>query len=159
MIFSKIKGFGMVEAVVSVTIASAFLFILGGVNFTYLRLAFGESNKVQASFLAEESLEVVRFLRDSSWDSNIGTLTSATDYYPVFNGMNWVLQSGYSNFGIFDRRVRFDVVYRDNNDNIVLSGGSLDPNTYLVTSTVSWQEKGATSTKTISTYITDLFNN
>lgn len=155
----KLKGFGMVEAVVAVSVISAFLLVLSGVNFAYLRLAFGESNKIQAAFLAEESLEVVRFLRDSSWNTNLGTISLGVNYYPVFNGTGWLLQTNYSTVGIFYPTVSFDAVYRDANDSIVSSGGTLDPNTYLVTSTVSWQERNATSTKVISTYITDLFDN
>lgn len=149
----------MVEAVISVTIASSFLFVLGGVNFAYLRLAFGESDKIQAAFLAEESLEVVRFLRDSSWDNNISTLSAGVDYYPVFDGSAWTLSNSTSTVGIFYRKINLSEVYRDINDNIVTTGGTLDQNTYLITSTVSWQERNATSTKIISTYITDVFNN
>lgn len=149
----------MVEAIVSVAIAAAFILILGQVNFTYLNLAFGQSNKIQASFLAEESLEAVRFLRDSGWDANIGDKTVATDYYPTFNGSAWSFSLTPAYVGIFERKMRFDAVYRDANDNITTNGGILDPKTYLVTSAVSWQEKNVTLTKVITTYITDLFDN
>jgi len=155
----KKKGFGMVEAVISVAIATALILVLSGVNLTYVRLAYGQSNKIEATFLAEESLEAVRFLRDENWTLNILPLVVGTNYYPVFNANAWQLGSTPTTFGIFDRKIVLGAVYRGVNGDIVSSGGTLDPNTYLVTSSVSWQEKGTTRTEIIATYITKLFDN
>jgi hypothetical protein len=153
------KGFGMVEAVISVSIAASFILILSGANFAYSTLAYGQSNKIQASFLAEEAIEAVKFLRDESWDTNIAPLTPNTNYFPTFTGTDWTLDIATSTIGIFERKVVFQSVFRDANDNIVASGGTVDPDSRLLTVTVSWQEKGNTYTKVLFAYITDLFEN
>jgi len=149
----------MVEAVISVAIAASFILVLGGINLAYSNLAFGQSNKIQASFLAEENLEIVRYLRDKSWNTYVGSSTPDVDYYPYFTGADWKLQSTSSPVGIFSRSVKFSRVYRDSGGNVVSSGGTLDSTSLLVTSTVAWSEKNATSTKVLSTYITDIFDN
>jgi len=153
------KGFGMVEAVISVSIAASFIVILSGANFAYSTLAFGQSNKIQATFLAEEGLEAVRFLRDDSWKKNIEPFATGADYFPAFTGTRWTLNptSATSTVGIFERKVVFQPVSRDASDNIVASGGTVDPNTLLVMVRVSWQEKGRDYNKVMSTYITNMF--
>lgn len=155
----KQKGFGLVEMVIAVSIAAAFIVILAGVNTLYLKISFSQSSKIQAAFLAEEGLEVMRYLRDKSWSENIGSMLNDTDYFITFSGTDWATTTALTYFGIFDRRIRLEAVNRDANDDIVSSGGVLDPNTRLITSTVSWSERGATSTKMVSAYLTDLFAN
>src|SRR3989344_4335173 len=80
------KGFSMVEAVVAIAIVSGFIVVLGVVNSAYLQLSFGESDKIQASFLSEEGLEAMRFLRDESFKDNILPLYEGVDYYLYFSG-------------------------------------------------------------------------
>lgn len=153
------KGFGLVEAVVAISIVAAFIVILGAVNTIYLKISFSQSNILQAAFLAEEGIEAVRFIRDGGWGDGIASLSNGVDYYLAFTGSSWQPTTTPVSVGIFDRRVRFDEVYRDATDNITTMGGTIDPNVRLVTSKVSWVERGATSTKTVSTYITNLFAN
>ena len=83
-------------------------------------------------------------------------LSNGVDYYLAFTGTSWQATLTPTYVGMFDRRIRLAEVYRDAEDDIAASG-TLDPNTRLVSSTVSWLEHGATSTKVVSTYITNMF--
>lgn len=153
------RGFGMVEAVIAISIVAGFIVILAGINTLYLKISFGQSSKIEAAFLAEEGLEVMRYLRDKDWSANMGSMLNDTDYFLTFSGTDWATTTALTYIGIFDRRIRLSAVNRDASDNITTVGGTLDSNTRLLTSTVAWPEHGATSTKSVSTYITNLFSN
>lgn len=157
----NIKNFGLtlVEVLVATSIILAFLLALLGAHSLYLKTALSNGETIKAAMLAEESLEAMRFIRDSSWDTNILPLSLDTDYSLTFNAGVW--QTDDANIyvdNIFERRVRISAVYRDVTGDITTSGGTLDPDTVLVVSNVSWLKDGATTTKSISTYLTNLFD-
>ena len=62
----------------------------------------------------------------------------------------------YTIDSIFDRTFKLYSVNRDSNGRVVLNGGTLDSNTRELTVSVSWRLKGATTTKVLSTYITNI---
>lgn len=155
------RGFGLVETVVGAAILVVLLLGLVQVGQFTFRLVDESSLRLRAAFLVEEGIEAVRVLRDTSWSASIAPLALDTDRYLSFSGGAFSLGATPPApvDGTFDRRVRFFAVNRDGSDNIVESGGTLDPNTRRVTVTVSWQNRGRTGTTTISTYFTNLFNN
>ena len=136
------KGLSLVEVVIASAIILAAVLVLLGVHSLYLKVALSNSNTVKAAYLAEEGIENVRFLRDSGWTTNISNLTSTT-----------------TSVDGFVRVVTLATVRRDASGDIVTSGGSIDLNTKLVTSSVSWWAVTATTTKSISTYLTDIYDN
>lgn len=151
------SGLTLVEVLIATTIILAFLLALFGAHNLYLKTAFSTGDVIKASGLAEEGLEAMRFLRDSSWDSNILPLVLDTNYGLVWNAGTW--QVSTTNIwvdGAFERTVSLSAVYRDVSGDIVSSGGTLDPDTLLVVSTVAWPSGIATTTKSISTYLTNL---
>ncbi len=153
-------GLTLVEVLIAASIILIFLLALFGVNSLYLKTAFSNGEVVKATMLAEESLEAVRFLRNSSWNVNIEPLSLDTDYFLTFASGSWGVDT--TNIfidNLFERKLRLSSVYRDINGDIVSSGGTLDSNTLLVVSSVSWQAGEATTTRSISTYITDLYDN
>ena len=153
-------GLTLVEVLIATSIIMIFLVALLSVHSLYLKTALSNGDAIQATFLAEESIEVMRFLRDSSWDNNIVPLALGTNYGLVWYSNTW--QASTTNTwidGSFVRTAAFFAVYRDSNRDIVVSGGTLDPNTRLLVATVSWANNGATTTKSISTYLTDLNEN
>jgi hypothetical protein len=143
--------------------------IIGIFMFTVVVLSiFGYYKKVlESGFLLEEGVEAVRLLRDGGWTANIAALTNGTTYYLSWNGTNWVTTlTPLQVEGIFTRTVTFSAVNRESaagptQDNIVLSGGVLDPGTRKVNIAVSWMPIGsaALSTETVETYITNMFSN
>lgn len=153
------RGSVLIEAIVA---AAIILVVLMGVisAFSYVyRSAINNTAIVQAAFLEEEGLEAVRILRDNGWAANIASQTSDVHVYLYFDGSTWTATS--SNIFIdhtFERYVVFGDVYRDANKNIV-SSGTLDPAIKKVTTYVSWSTRGATTTRSLSTYLANVFNN
>jgi Tfp pilus assembly protein PilV len=152
------RGFSLAEAVISAAILSGFIIVLSQVNTKYLSYALGQSNIIRANFLAEESLEAARFMRDYSYASKISSLTSGANYYLYWSGSDWSATTSPQNTAPFIRTISFANVNRDSSDNIAVSG-TLDSGTKLVTASVAWLDKGATTTKTVETIITNVFSN
>ena len=157
------QGFGLLEIVIAVSIVSITLFSLSYVFLLGNRLEAQSINKIRANFLAEEGLEAMRFLRDKGWDASLAPLASGTNYYLSFVALlsQWSVDSASSGFidGVFERVVTVEPVFRNSSDDIVTSGGALDPNTKKVNVAVSWGDRGATTTATLSAYLSDVFNN
>lgn len=155
------SGLTLVEVLIATSVILVFLLAFSSVHNLYLKTAFSNGEVIKATELAEESLEVVRFLRDSSWNTNIAPLSLDTDYYLVFEGGEWQVTTTEALIdSLFERVVTLSAVYRDDvSADIVSGGGTLDPSTLLVASSVSWSRGGATTTKSISTYVTNIFAN
>lgn len=155
---SNKRGISLVEAVIGSAIAGIAIVAVIGVIASALARKSELTRTVQATVLAEEGIEAMRFVRDSGW-ATTSALTLNTDYFPVFNGVSWQVQTNQPGFvfGVFDRRIRVSSVSRDTNQDIVTSGGTVDPNIKYVTVTVAWSARGATTTKTYSTYLGNIF--
>ena len=152
------KGFGLVEIIIGAAILATTLL---AVSFFFQRavvISRSTGELVQASFLAEEGIEVLRFLRDEKWENLSSGITPGTNYYLSFSGSSWATTT--TNVfvdGVFERKFSIENVNRDGNDDITTSGGTLDPNIKLITVSVSWFDRGATTTHTVSTYLTNIF--
>jgi type II secretory pathway pseudopilin PulG len=159
MITTKEKGALLVEVLIGSAIIASVLVLLAGSLVRFNLLAVDNLRRTQAAFLATEGLEAVRSLRDTSWTEAVATLTPNTDYYLAWQGDQWSLSATPSLVdGRFDRAVRVEEVYRDANNDIAETG-TLDPDTWLVTASVSWPTGRGTTTKQLSAYLTNLFDN
>ena len=158
--FINKKGFGLVEIVISVaimtTVFSAFFFFYRQA----LILSQRTTVLVQTNMLLVEGVEVVKFLRDESWSANLATLATSTSHYLLFTSGDWEVAATSSApiDGIYTRYFELEDVYRDGNDDIA-TVGTYDDGTLKVTMYVEAMEKGATSTESVVTYITDIFEN
>lgn len=75
-----ISGFSLIEVIIGLGIITVVLTsIILSLQF-FIKASLLNTEKVQASFLLEEGIEIPRFLRDDSW-SNITGLTVDTSYY------------------------------------------------------------------------------
>ena len=150
------RGIGLVEVV----IASAILvLIVTGIASVY-RIMLRSSGEIlrgtEAQFLLEEGFESVKVMRDTAW-SLVGSSTPGTSYTLVWNAGTWNITTTPNLIdGIFDRRVVFSRVYRDSDDDIA-SSGTLDTDTYGVTVSVAWRTQAGTTTRSIGSYIGNLF--
>ena len=156
-------GFGLLEIVIAASIISGTLFSLAFVFLISDKLVAESSSKIRANFIAEEGLEALRLLRDASWSSNLAGLGVGTNYYLSFNTISSVWSVGTSNPGYVDglyaRTVTVENVNRDANDDIVSGGGTSDPDTKKFNVAVAWSARTGTTTVTVSTYLTDMFDN
>lgn len=153
-------GFGVLEVLVASAVVSTALVSLFFVFALSQRAVLRASEKVRANFIAEEGLEVMRHLRDRSWSEHLAGLAADTNYYLFFDTESsaWsitALNPGMID-GTFDRTVRVASVMRDiGSDDIVESGGVIDPDTWKVTVTVLWGGRLVSA----ETYVGDIFDN
>ncbi len=147
----------LIESVVGIGIA--LITLVGTMSaFSYLyRASVNNILTVQAAFLEEEGLEAARIMRDNAW-SNISSQTSGASVYLQFNGTTWATSTNNTFIdGTFERKVVFTNVYRDANQNIAPTG-TLDANIKKVTVSISWRDHGATTTRSLVTYLANVFN-
>jgi hypothetical protein len=152
------RGFGILEIVLGATILTT---VFGAASLFYQK-GIQESrdalNRTQATLLASEGIEAARVMRDADW-SNISGPTDGTSYYLYWTGTSWATSTAPSLVNdIFEWTITYNDVYRDaTTHNIVESGGVLDSDARKITSVVSWYDHGATTTRSVATYFTDLF--
>lgn len=161
--FGSKKGISVIEILIAVTIIAVGLISLLGLAF----FSLGTSNLIiqttKANIIVQETMEIVRNFRDgTSWNNNgLGTLITgeANPYHPAkdtsISPPRWILIAGQETINSFTRKIIFTNVQRDGNNNIVESGGTNDPDTKKVKTTVSWQEKGRSHQLEITTYLTN----
>lgn len=163
--FTKIhlrhEGFTLVEIVVATAMLTIFFLSISSYYKKVLDVSQDTTRHIQSSFLLEEGLEAMRTLRDQSWSTYVGPLSTSTTYYLYWNGTQWRPTTTVQTVeNLFTRSFRVSQVYRDGSDNIS-SSGTLDPGTKKVIVDVVWLRKGGklTATDTAETYITDLLSN
>ena len=154
------RGIGLMEIIIGTTIIS--LSLVGLITSFNLFVSTGLSNtqKVQAVYILEESIEAFRYIRDDGWTANISTLSKNVSYNLAFDGSNWEATTTSALIdNVFDRTITIvDVYRRDSDDDIIASTSpdskTLDPNTVQVTASVSWDGDEVNAT----TYFTNIFN-
>lgn len=137
------NGFGLLEIIIAVAIISGSLFALAEVSTLAVRLTQAALAGQQALFLAEEGVENARFARDTSWATFLASSNTET-----IDG--------------FTRVMALEDVYRRNSDDDIVPASSsdpktFDPNTKKAIVTVSWQTQKGAANKTLSAYLTNLF--
>ncbi len=152
------RGFSLVEVLVGAAIIVSSLVGLLTIFGNLAQLNVKNIQAAQAAFLLEQGAEVARYWRDQNW-SNISGLTAATNYRAVYASNRWSTSTTPTLIdGLFDRTIVATNVNRDSNQDIVTSGGTLDSETRLITVTVAWRQDAATTTKTLSLYLSNIFN-
>lgn len=161
------KGVSIVELMVVVLIIGVALGALLTFGTFSLRTASLLERTAQASLLVQDAMEAVKNYRDNTeWDENdpadeydgLGLVATASPLHLALSEdvpPRWRLLSGAETLGIFTRQVVVEPVERDAQDDIVESGGALDPATRKVTVTVSWEERGAPRELEAITYVTN----
>jgi Tfp pilus assembly protein PilV len=160
---TKQKGMTLVEAMVGIAVISFVFLSLIGAYDRFFAAELDVQPTTKAAYLVEEGIEAVKILRDTSWSSNIASLSTTSTYYLSFatstalwtksTTENVIDSVFYRTFTISD--LKRDATTKD----IVSSGGAYDPDSKQITISVSWRNGNGTSTKSVSTYITNLFSN
>jgi hypothetical protein len=155
------SGVSLIEAIIGLGILVAVLVGLVAAFQIFFKASLINTEKIQSSFLLEEGVEIVRFLRDTSWGAHIGSASVNTPYYPTFSGGAWSLSTLSTTTLSFSRQVVFHDVFRKDSDSTIIASTSpnaktLDPNTKLVTITVI-SPRG--NEMELLTYMTNLFVN
>lgn len=150
-------GFGLVEITIAVFIISVTLLSVYQLAIFALQKIQENENDAKALFLAKESVEAVRVLKDKSWTNNIANLSFGGDYHPIISSNSWSLTSGAETIDVFTRKVVIDNVSRDpaTKDIEQSYSGTSDVNTKKVTATVSWSGKSIF----LTAYVTNILGN
>ncbi|OGZ33443.1 MAG: hypothetical protein A2174_01280 [Candidatus Portnoybacteria bacterium RBG_13_41_18] len=148
------KGIGLIEVVVAVAIIVISLTALAALANFALSIQSHLKQELIATNLAVEAMEATAAAKSDNW-SIISGLTLGAPYYPVKSGspLKWTLSAGAENINGFSRQVTFAQVNRDSNDDIVLSGGTQDPESRKATVLVSWNEKGKNYQVSLDSYL------
>ncbi len=148
------RGVSAVELLVGISIL-AIMFI--AVSFTitqFLSSSRDIADKTQALYLAEEGLEMMRFIRDKQWNY-LSDLDDGNKYYLAISGSDVGTTTTKETIGIFTRSIRVTGVDRNGSDDIVQSGTD-DPDSKYVTAIVTWGNP--TSTVSLTTMLADIQN-
>ena len=157
----KEQGIGLVEAIVVISIATAAFASLLSAAVFFLRGGLESADRAQALYLLDEGAEAVRFLRDQGYTLNITPRIDAGDFYlsPSTAGLE-ATSTPVVDLGAYTRTLTLEEVYRRVSDSDIVPSTSgdpkaIDPNTALLSVTVSW---GGGEVET-QTYITNLYDN
>ncbi len=132
-------GQTLVEMIIMMGIFALFLPALT-TGLTVLRSSKPQQEqRLSATTLLRETNEAIRNVREAGW---VAFAVNGT-YYLVISGSSWQLvacQGSCPTTNGFTRKVDIADVNRDANGNIVATGGSLDPSSKKVTTTISWTQ-------------------
>lgn len=154
------KGMSLVEILVAVFIFMVILGVLITINNFYLSNSSKNIKLIKATYLTEEGMEAVRVIRDTSWNQ-ISSSTMGVPYYINFDisSSTWKATTTANSIDSYIRWFTLHDVRRDNNTKkIVESGGTVDPYSKKVNVYISWQDKGSTTTKSMSSYISNIIS-
>ncbi|MDP2930801.1 MAG: hypothetical protein Q8N56_04365 [bacterium] len=162
MLFNKNykKGISVIELLLAAFfIISAVVALVGVAGFSASASVIARKT-IQANTLAASLMESARSLRDGTvWGvDGFGTVLNGAPYHfqeTIGNPPSWILSEGEETIAGFQRKIIFYNVLRDANDNIVVEGGLVDPETKKATVTVSWQEKSRNHQVSLETIFTN----
>jgi len=156
MISLHTKGSVIIEVIVASAIISLVSLAFLGTLATLSQFHQKDMYSIKGGLLAEEGLEAARYVKGSGW-SNLSIIPTDTTRYFALATSSWgVTTTPEIVDGVFYRSFKLYQVARNISDDIVSSGGTVDSNTFLVESIVSWMWRGATSTTSYKTYVTNI---
>ena len=121
------RGISLVEVVVG---SAIILTVLVGLVVAFERYAatlFRTTDRLQATYLAEEGVEVARILRDASW-TNFAALTLDVPYRLALVAGVWEATTSTTLIdGAFDRTMTLASVYRRTSDSDIVASTSPSP--------------------------------
>lgn len=149
----RYKSFSLIEIILAIAIFM--ILAVSGVStilqsFTVNKLGEEQTN---ADLYAQEGLEAVRSIKNRSWSNlTASTQTKGLDT----SGGSWAFSGTQDAKDKYTRQILLSQVNRDGSGNIVESGGTVDPDTLKVTSSVNWNFSGPRNdTISYSTYMTN----
>ena len=150
----------MIELLLSAFfIISAVIALVGVAGFSASASAIARKT-IQANTLASSLMESTRSFRDGTvWGvDGLGVVVSGAPYHfeeTTGDPSGLILLEGEETVSGFQRKITFSNVYRDANDNIVIEGGIVDPETKKAIVTVSWREKTRNHQVSLETIFTN----
>lgn len=142
----KNKAFTLIEVVMSVAIISVLLTAVYGLIITTINANQRNIHTFQATMLANEGLEVVRYMRDSNWLQNYswdkGLESGTMNLREIERSPFWETSVQEEVIDIYTREIELQEVADQS--------GVME-----VIARVTWDERGIERDITLSTYISD----
>jgi prepilin-type N-terminal cleavage/methylation domain-containing protein len=152
MLARQKRGFSIVEILVASAILVTLVTAIGGGWQLYIKTVREGTHFTTASNLSEEGTEALKILRDNSWSSNIANLSKGVEYDFYWNGSSYITTTTPTYIqNIYRRTITLSSIYRDAWDNIISSGGSLDPDTLQVNTRI-YRLNGTTTSMIYESY-------
>ena len=152
------KGVSIVEVLFGVSLFALITIFTTQTIALFLDNADRAQAEMHAVYLAEEGLEVVRYLRDDDWNT-IADLAVDTTYYLAITASSLAVVTVPETIdGTYARSFVLREVYRDGNDDIVASttaGAVVDTGSKTVHMHVAWGSE-LVSLQTLLTNIFDI---
>lgn len=150
-IYTNKNAFSLVEIIVAMAI---FIIFAGSATTSILgsyRISKLGAEQSEATAIATEGIEAVQSMRNSSW-SNIDVVDGD---YNLNNSGDWAFDAPADVInGKYTRVINISSVQRDGGGDI--GSGTVDPDTKLITSTVSWAGiDGNTDSVVLTSYLTN----
>jgi type II secretory pathway pseudopilin PulG len=151
------RGITSIEVVIGVSIAGIVLVYAMYAITQFINSARDVGIRTQALYLAEDGLELVRYMRDKNW-TTFSTIPLNTTRYLTITSTDILPTTTTETIGNFTRSFQVSNVYRNTTtDDIVASttgGSAADTESKYVTMTVSWGTAG--ETLSLSTILVNL---
>ena len=155
------KGFGIIEAVVGIALASMLLTAFMTLTVQTIKINRANINELKADMYLKELIEVAKDLEQSEdWSVITGypcsdSLNQAC--HPEISGGKWTLVPGTESLdnNMYSRSLTIADVNRNQiafPNEIVASGGIFDPNTKKIIGEIRWND-GTHSPMTLETYV------
>ncbi|MDD4383528.1 MAG: prepilin-type N-terminal cleavage/methylation domain-containing protein [Candidatus Shapirobacteria bacterium] len=148
-------GFSLIEIIIAIAIFS--IIIAGGLTgFIPILNQNRQSNEIiQANRLAEEGLEAVRSIRNRDFN-----LLSIGNKGIGISSNLWNFSGNSDTTGKFTRQISITAANRDTSGILVATGGTTDPDTWLIKSLVTWSfSVGETKQFSLETILTNWHKN
>lgn len=143
-----IRGQTLVEILLAIALAALMLpALLTGLVASREGKAQQEQ-RLFATAWGKEAMEAVRSVREAGW---AGVATDGV-YHPAIVNGKWIIANGVETVDGYTRSIVVAGVYRDSSGSIVTTGGTLDPSTKKITTTVMWVSPKPSSVSSL-TYI------
>jgi Tfp pilus assembly protein PilV len=156
MTMNSRKGSTLIEVVVASSILSVVCLTFLGVFSVLSHFHQKNMYSIKGGLLSEEGVEALRLMKSEDWNV-LASVPAGEARYFALGTSTWSATSTPEIVdGAFYRTFRIYAVSRDESDDIVASGGTVDPNTLLVESSVSWNWRGATTTTAYKAYFTNI---
>jgi prepilin-type N-terminal cleavage/methylation domain-containing protein len=154
----KNNGFGLIEVVIGIAVISVSLFAIMSAARGTIELNRRALSDIKGKFILDEGSEVIRFIRDNSWE-NISALSTTTTYYLATTTTGWVATTTTTGMidGFFLRSFITRDVFRGVDDKIALTG-VLDTGTKKFIISVAFPGRFGTTTKQSAFYLSDIFS-
>ena len=149
------RGITVIEALLGIAIIALVLVFVSQTMTLFFNSSGDVREKTKALYLAEEGIEVLRYIRDEDWNEVDVLTQGATYYFDIATTTLATTTTPEVIDGIYTRSFTVENTERDGNNDFVETGGTDDTGGRVVTVDVAWGSESV-SLSSILTNIQDI---